>query len=284
MKNTESTAYKSTRSFVIGSVAIAAGLLAAWAAHEHLAMRELEIENKTIVVNVERVVAAGDLSVGTILDNDHLAMRSIPQEWAPKGAYKESAAGWLVGRSVAVDVKRGDILLPVHLAPSPELPISERVPAGRRAVTLAAGEIQAASGVLNVDDLIDLYVSFTYQNQQVTAPVAQGARVLALSVKTSPAVITLDLAEHDAVKVAAARRSGSLTAMLRRRSDTHASTVVPTGDLAALIGIDKPASAAPVIIPILYGDRVNPYTAGSDHASIPDVHAALPLDAMDSQQ
>jgi pilus assembly protein CpaB len=274
MRKVESTTYQRTRTVVICSFALGAGLLAAWAAHEHLQRREHELENQTVELMVERIVAAEDLTAGTVIQEDQLAVRSIPQQWVQSNALEEREASGLIGQRITSDLKRGEVLLTTHLIPSRDESLSERVPVGRRAITVPASEIQVPTGLLGVDDQIDLYVSFSYQGEHVTAPLAQGVRVLALSKNIVPSTVTLEVSEQDAVKVIAARRSGTLTAMLRRRDDNGNATATAPKDLAALIGLEKSVTPTSSVIPILYGDRIDTYSIGDD------AHPSSKADAM----
>lgn len=249
------------RAAVVCTVAVCAGLLAAWAVHQHIQMREQELADQTTVEVRPRLVAAVDLTSGTRLQIDHLAIRDIPLPWVQGHSFDPNAVDEVLGSSLTADLAQGDVLLAMHVQAHTEPSISDLVSSGRRAVTLPANEIHMTSGLLQANDLIDLYVSFMHQGQQLTAPLAQGLRVLAVGgsadISTS---ITFDASEQDAIKLVAARHTGSLTAMLRHRGDEKVTGSTAPGDLAALMGLETSAAleAAPVPVPvsILYGDRV----------------------------
>lgn len=259
MISTFSAYWPRLRPMGVYAFALAAGLLAAWAAREHIQSRVRELEREAEVVVVERLVAATDLPAGTRLDIDHLAVRGIPAPWAPGGTFEAGAVEHVLGAALTVDLKQGDALLDVHLAAqAAPPPVSGLLAAGRRAVTLPAEEINAVSGLLQPDDLIDLYVSFTHRGQHLTAPLLQGVRVLAMGGgHDAPPSITLDAPAQDALKLVAARHTGTLTAMLRRRGDGAGPGLSAPGDLAALMGIDAGQAPRRPAIPILYGDRVD---------------------------
>lgn len=261
---------------VCGS-ALAAGLLAAWAVHEHIQTREREMERQTTVEMRARVVAATDLAAGTRLQMDHLAARDIPLPWVPSHSFDADAVDQVLGGVLTTHLKQGDILLGAHLTAETESPLSDLVLQGRRAVTLPAAEINAVSGLLQPDDLIDLYVSFMHQGQHLTAPLLQSVRVLAIGGPSdSPVSITFDTAERDAIKLVAARHSGSLTAMLRHRSDARVSESAAAGDLAALMGLTVPSMADRAPIPVLYGDRVDTEPLSSDADPAEQTFSNLP--------
>ncbi|CAM4016286.1 Flp pilus assembly protein CpaB [Bordetella tumbae] len=265
------------RTIGVCGFALAAGLLAAWAAHEHIQTRERELERQAAVEVRTRLVVATDLAAGTRLQTDHLAIRDIPLPWVPSHSFEADAVDQVLGGVLTTNLKQGDILLPMHIAAEVESSLSDLVLHGRRAVTLPAAEINAVSGLLQPDDLIDLYVSFVHQGQHLTAPLLQGVRVLAIGGRAdSPVSITFDASEQDAIKLVAARHTGSLTAMLRHRSDAMVSESAAPGDLAALMGLAHPATADRAPIPVLYGDRVDTETLSSDANAPEQAFPALP--------
>lgn len=278
MKHSSKVPRPGLRAIGVYGITLLAGLLAAWAVHEHIQTREQEIERHAQGEMSVRVVADNDLASGTILNLDHLAARDVPTNWVPSDSYASDAIDQILGKRLSADVKRGELLTSSHIAAVDEPSVAARVRPGRRAVTFPAGEIQATAGLLQAGDLIDLYVSFKHQGQPVTAVLAQGVRVLALH-EESPAVITLEASEQDAIKLVAARQAGTLTAMLRRPDDTlsSAATVRPA-DLAALIGMEQPAAVQPAPargpIPILYGNRLDSAASPTD-TSLFDSDSAL---------
>lgn len=247
------------RALGVYGFALAAGLLAAWAAREHIQARVREIEREAEVLAIDKLVVATDLPAGTRLQAGHLAVRDIPVPWVASGSFDPEAADQVIGAVLAADLRQGDVLLDVHLASAVAAPaLSELVPAGRRAVTLPAEEINAAAGLLRAGDLIDLYVSFAHRGQHLTAPLMQGVRVLAMESGADAAPsITLDASAQDAIKLVAARHGGTLTAMLRHRGDGAAPPVAASGDLAALMGIDAREAGSRPAVPVLYGDRLD---------------------------
>lgn len=264
--------------------ALVAGLLAAWGVHTHIQTREREIANQAAVVTQARIVAATALSAGERLRPEHLAVREIPEAWLPPQSFDPEQTEHVWGARLATDMQAGETLLRIHLKPE-EPSLSERVLSGRRAVTLPIEEIHAVSGLLHVDDLVDMYVSFLYQGQQLTAPLVQGLRVLAVGgTSDTPTSITFDAPEQDAIKLVAARYGGSLTAMVRHRDDVSMTKNMAAGDLAALMGLEKPSEPRPVTVAILYGDRIdNEREISLEKPSGPSAEMWLPSDPGDRE-
>lgn len=266
------------------AVALAAGLLAAWAARQHIQGRIEQIEAESRVPTVARVVAAYDLPAGTRLDGDYVAVRDIPAQWAASGTLSAEDFSNLAGNVLTHAVQRGDPIMAVHLAKEKQESLSRRVQAGRRAITIPVDDISSLSGMLQAGDLLDLYVSFEHRRRRVTAPLLQGVLVLATGHQSSTAepqsetysTITLDAGPEDAVKLVAARQAGSITAILRHHRDGEPAAAAARGDLASLLGIDA-GDAPPRVVPVLYGDQQSGTDTSPDdmHAPATDTPAGL---------
>ncbi|WP_454690828.1 Flp pilus assembly protein CpaB [Achromobacter aloeverae] len=273
--------------WLMAVVALAAGLLAAWAARHHIQGRIAQIESELRQPTVPRLVAAQDLEAGTHIDIDHLAVRDIPQAWAVSGSLPPEDAVQASGSVLTHALRAGEPLLAAHLASAGPQALSRRVATGRRAITIPVDDINSLSGMLQAGDLLDLYVSFEHQRRRITAPLLQGVRVLATGRQagregeTGPAgvqegdgaaysTITLDAGPEDAVKLVAARQDGTITAILRHHRDEQPATVAARGDLAGLLGVevDRPAPS----VSILYGDQIG----GEGPGEGDDTHATPP--------
>lgn len=259
-----------SRSIVMLLIALAAGLLAAWTAQQHIQGRILQIENDAKVPMAQRVVAAFDLPVGTQLATEHIAVRQIPSALAPSDSVTPERFSSLVGHTLVGPLRAGDPILPVHTAQARTSPFSDQLGSGRRAITMPVDVINSVSGLLEPGDLIDLYVSFEHQRRRMTAPLLQGVLVLATGTQTRSdtasssaraqaySTVTLDTSPEDAVKLVAARQSGTITALLRRPDDNRPDQKAVRGDLASLLGVNAslPAGAAKQKnAPVIYGNQ-----------------------------
>jgi pilus assembly protein CpaB len=248
-------------------VAAAAGLCAAWAAREHIQDKVQLLEAQARVPTVERVVAAYDLPVGTRLAPEHLALRALPAAHVSSDSVPPERFTELNGTVLRAPLRAGDPILPVHAVAQVQTAFSSHLSAGRRAITMPVDAINSVSGLLQPGDLIDLYVSFEHQRRRMTAPLLQGVLVLATDANTQHvndapghrggqyATVTLDAAPEDAVKLVAARQSGTITAVLRPPHDDAATQKAVRGDLASLLGVNKPPPIAPKKATVIYGNQ-----------------------------
>lgn len=255
------------RSGLMLAIAFAAGLLAVWAARQHIQGRILQIEAQARVPTVQRIVAAYDLPAGLRLTSDHLAVRSFPAGLAASDSIGPEGHAGLEGRLLKMPLRAGDAILPAHAAFDKSLPFSAKLGEGRRAITMPIDAINSASGLLEPGDLIDLYVSFDHQRKRITAPLLQGVLVLATGSDTDGApgpegsygytTVTLDTSPEDAIKLVAARQGGTITALMRRPDDAQPTQRASRGDLASLLGVApaNPAPGKPRRAPVIYGDK-----------------------------
>jgi pilus assembly protein CpaB len=274
------------RSILMLGLALLAGLCAAWAARQHLQGRLLELEAQARVRTIERVVAAHDLPPGTRLGPEHLAIRAFPAALVSSDSLAPDRHGELAGTILRAPLRAGDAVLPVHTAMQEQNSFSSHLMSGRRAITMPVDAISSVSGLLQPGDLIDLYVSFEYQRRRITAPLLQGVLVLATGTTTqygpvsgsddtnAYATVTLDAAPEDAVKLVAARQSGTITAVLRHPQDDASNQKAVRGDLASLLGVNRPPPPASAKAPVIYGNstsarlpRLQPATTGGTQPS-----------------
>lgn len=260
------------RSAVMIALAVLAGLVAAWAARKHIQGRVELLELQARVPEVERVVAAYDLPAGTFLESTHLAIRRFPAGLVTSDSLNPARFSELEGTVLRTALMAGDTILPAHIQQQRYGAFSTTLISGRRAITMPVDAINSVSGLLQPGDLIDLYVSFEYQRRRITAPLLQGVLVLATGTATQSQAmdrsldgtdlenggyntVTLDVAPEDAVKLVAARQSGTITAILRNPDDVMPSSKASRGDLATLLGINV-AGPPPRVrkVPVLYGN------------------------------
>jgi len=263
-------ATRSSRVWLIAVIALAAGLLAAWSAHEYLheraamlqAQAQADIQAHTQTPTVARLVAARDLPAGTRLHADHVAIRDMPADYVASDTLAPEQFGAIDSAVLSQPLRRGDPIVAAHLH-RPVTPFSARLAAGRRAVTIPVDELNAVSGMLAPGDAIDLYVSFDQRGRLLTAPLLQGVRVLATGRRALGegvraeeqagehagnaerhryTAITLDVAADEVAKLVLARQTGRITAMLRHPEDGQILRVAAHDDLAALLGVVRAAS------------------------------------------
>lgn len=268
---------------------IMCGGLAAWSGQRYLQQQSELLEQQSKQPMVERVVAAQHLYTGTVLSEMHLAIRSFPQSAVATDSVSPAQYQRLMGVVLRGDVAAGDMVLPIHTARIQSDAFSTRLAAGRRAVTMPVDQINSLAGLLRAGDLVDLYVSFDYQRRKMTAPLLQGVLVLATDESTAEmeyeptghyATVTFDLAPEDGAKLVAARQSGIITAMLRNPHDAQLSNKGVRGDLATLLGVNKP-NAEFKTVPVIYGNKASRQVRSLEATPLAPRSAVVDVDTPD---
>ncbi len=261
MMNRMSHVLQRLRRTGVYAIALAAGLVSAWAVREHVQQRVQALEAEARMPMVRRLVAAYDLPAGTQLEELHLAVREIPEQWTSRASIDPLDLSSLLGATLLADVANGEALLRGHLtftAPAPAL--ASRLHSGQRALTVAAADLGGLADVLRAGDAIDIYVSFAHRQRELTVPLLQGMRVLMVGSEpegeSKGGSITLAATPDEAMRFVAARQSGVLTAMLRHRDDAAVVSGAAQSDLASLIGLEPEPRVAPGVS-IVYGDRLD---------------------------
>lgn len=244
------------------------GLIAAFLINHHVKQKVGELEARSRVPAVSRIVAATPLKAGQVMELSHLALRDIPEDWLPSRSVREEELPEVIGRELQVDLAAGEALSWSGLR-RPLEALADRIGLGRRAVTIPVDDISSVSGLLKPDDLIDVYVSFDHQGQRVTQSLVQRMRVLATGqqldieqpawrVGRNFSTVTLDSSPEEALKLITARESGVITAMLRPQQDKEAVDHGKAGGLASLLGLNEPPPLLPERkwVPVIYGDQL----------------------------
>ena len=249
-------------------LALAAGLLSAWAVREHVRQRVETLEAAGRAPRVSRLVAADDLAAGTVLEERHLAVRDLPAQWAPASSLEPSAVDSVLGTRLAVALPRGELVLDSCLAavsPAAAPSLASRLEPGQRAFVAPATDLGSLAATLRAGDAIDVYLTLPRQGREAVVPVLRGVRVLAVgdtSAANGTASITLAAGADQITRYLLARRAGTLTAVLRDSAAIPAGDAMPPGDWMSWLGGSRTPRPAPRVV-ILYGDRLGEQTDAS---------------------
>jgi Flp pilus assembly protein CpaB len=147
---------------------VAAALLVAFAAIVALYPQQDRFPGDAVVV------AARDLSPGTVVEASHLTQRLLPVDAIPDGAAKAPAA--VLGRTLAAPVRRGEVLTDVRLT-GPDLTRLISNNPEMVSVPLRLADPDVAT-LLHAGATVDVVTVGPQQGEPVM--LARGARVLAV--------------------------------------------------------------------------------------------------------
>lgn len=196
-------------------------------------MQALDEEAKRANQPTPVVVAKRDLLPGDALTGDNFAVRQVPREFVNADALTPEAFGQLEYQRLAVAMKRGDMLLPVHAEGAGSTVFSATLKNGRRAMTFEVDTVNSVSGMLRPGDRIDLMLSQRASGdsqEEVTRTLLSNMVVLATDQnirrrdektgqERSFSTVTLDLSPKEAQRLIVAKQAGRLTALLRHPDD-----------------------------------------------------------------
>jgi pilus assembly protein CpaB len=159
-------------------LAAATGLGATGLLHRATAAQGTEV-----AVKQPMVVAASTLSEREPLTAKHLKVVWVRER--PLGAFTRPEE--LTGRLPAIGVPPGQPVLSSHLAPEGAAPgLSNRVPVGKRALTVGINEVAGVAGFLRPDSRVDI-IGVSHQGEAwKTQLVAQDVPVLAIAQDDAP--------------------------------------------------------------------------------------------------
>jgi pilus assembly protein CpaB len=215
---------------MIGGLAIAIGLLVGYSVY--IRLRNSAGGNQELTVKV--VVAAGDIQVGTKLEDRDISLVAFPQSNVPPGALTRKSEA--LNRGVILPISKGEFILPSKLAPEHAgAGLPSMIPTGMRAVSVRVAE----TGFVEPGTRVDVLATGSSGNDRQTTTVLENVTVIAVGKKldrstagegpqpTSP-VITLLVSPDDAQKLALVSQEGRIQLALRNPLDTKKGAAGPT--------------------------------------------------------
>jgi pilus assembly protein CpaB len=230
---------KMNRGWLMLLGAIALGLVASGLSHkllkDHMAQLDAAARGHHKMVTV--VIAKADLPRGTRIDRKLFKPTKMPLEYVHASAVDPKHFLQLVGQRLGAPLKRGEVLLQVHLE-STRMVFSSTLENGNRALTTEVDEVNSISGMLRPTDHIDLMATAHGtgpKSTDVTFALLSNVEVLATGQVTRKSdgsdkprtytTITLSVSPEDAQRIVVAKNSGKLTAVLRSPDDNQATPI-----------------------------------------------------------
>ena len=216
---------RSRRLFIVMALALLSGLAAAWLALNYLRQPESPIRTADPVAT-EVVVAARDLSLGTVLTAEDVKLADWPGALLPEG-YSASVEE-VLGRGVITNVVLNEPLISRKMAVKEAgggLPIV--IPEGMRAVSVRVDDVISIAGFVVPGTRVDVMVTLD-QAEPVTKlilqmiPVLTSGQVVEQGINGEPiqvTVITLLVTPEQAEDLVLAATRGRIQLALRNTLD-----------------------------------------------------------------
>jgi len=225
---------RSRRLFIVMALALLSGLAAAWLALNYLRQPENPIRTVEPAAT-EVVVAARDLSLGTVLTAEDVKLASWPGGLLPEG-YTASVEE-VLGRGVITNVVLNEPLISRKMAVKEAgggLPIV--IPEGMRGVSVRVDDVISIAGFVLPGTRVDVMVTLDQGAQQgnpVTKlmlqniPVLTSGQVVEQDINGEPiqvTVITLLVSPEEAEQLVLAATRGRIQLALRNTLDVDSVT------------------------------------------------------------
>lgn len=241
-----------TRLLMIGALALALGAFVSLFVYKSL-------QSKTGAAKpdgVDVMVAAGDLQVGSRVEEHDIKIIKISPADLPAGAPRRKAD--VLGHGVILPIGKGEFLLPSKLAgENAGSGLPALIPPGMRAVSVRVNEIVSVAGFVTPGTRVDVLLTGTPLggSEPQTTTVLQNVAVIASGhtlertstgeAQNTP-VITLLVSPDDAQKLTLAQSEGHIQLTLRNPLDTREDEVAASNAKGLFKGGTPAATHAPV--------------------------------------
>lgn len=240
-----------TRLLLIGAVALALGALASFTVYRNL----LSKTGSNAQPGVDVVIAAGDIQLGTKIDDKDVKVVHFPAADLPPNCFR--AKSQVIGRGVVLPIAKGEFVLPNKLAgENAGYGLPSLIPPGMRAVSVRVNEVVSVAGFVLPGTRVDVLLTGNPagSTEQQTTTVLENVAVIATGQKLErnsagepqmTPVITLLVSPDDAQKLTLATTEGRIQLALRNPLDNKQQELpsVKTGVLYR--GSSAPVSAVP---------------------------------------
>ena len=222
---------RSRRLFIVMALALLSGLAAAWLALNYL--RQPEGPISTVQTSeTEVVVAARDLSLGTVLTAEDVKLVGWPGSLLPEGY--SSSVEEVLGRGVITNVVLNEPLISSKIAVKEAgggLPIV--IPEGMRGVSVRVDDVISIAGFVLPGNRVDVMVTLDQSDNPVTKlilqsiPVLTSGQVIERAANGEPiqvTVITMLVTPDQAEELVLAATRGRIQLALRNTLDIDSVT------------------------------------------------------------
>ncbi len=173
-------------------VALLLGLVAGGVAYSAIKKKENDVRKGWNLVPV--VVAAVDISEGTVVTMEMISQRSIPEQFVTSSVVKPDSASYIVNQKVLVPLQAGDPLLWSQFETTKAAErLSTKVQKKARAITIDSKTVTSVGGWVRPNDHVDIIGTFKdpATGEQVAVTLLQNVIVLATGKITGTTNINL---------------------------------------------------------------------------------------------
>lgn len=157
-------------------ISLGVALFALLLVYSYIYKKEKELFSLATPITV--VVAAKDIPEGVLLDETLVETVEVPKKFVQPGALTRPAE--VVDRVAAVPMLKGAQVLDAYFRSGDEEGVARKIPADKRAYSIAVTDVTAVAGLVRPGDFVDVLVTAQTGSLQQGQAVAEGslARVL----------------------------------------------------------------------------------------------------------
>ena len=241
------------RNLLYIGVAVLLGLIAAVSAVGYI---RAEVDERTREAATEMVPVAvpkRDMDIGTVINEEDLAVREVPVDFVPADAVTPDNYAELMGRMLRSPVREGAPLPGAALVPLYDQ-FSRVIGAGRVGYTLQVDETNSISGMVTPGDRVDILMSVDQDGGNTRVmPLLEDINVLATGTRIGEelandegglgfSTMTLELQPRQAERLTVADKAGDLRVLLRQREDGSAFGLDGLTESELLRGAPRPVA------------------------------------------
>src|SRR5271166_77840 len=238
------------RLLMIGFVALAIGALVSFAVYRNLQSSR----GPSTGPGEDILVAAGDLQVGTKIDDKDLRFVHFPSADLPAGVFH--LKNKVIGRGVVVPISRGEFILTNKLAgENAGYGLPALIPPGMRAISVRVNDTTSVSGFVLPGTRVDVLLTGNPEgsSQQQTTTVLENVAVIATGQRLernsagepqNTPVVTLLVSPDDAERLTLATTQGHIQLALRNPLDTKQEDVAAVRSNSLYKNVSEPTPAA----------------------------------------
>ncbi|EKO3468076.1 Flp pilus assembly protein CpaB [Vibrio fluvialis] len=214
-----------------------------WMDNQTTASTEVEV-----VERVPVVVAAMEIPVTTVIEEQHLETRLIEKSWMNDSQFRDQKD--VVGKIASETLYPNEIVLSQRVStPGEGATLAAVIPEDKRAVTIRVNDVIGVAGFLLPGNKVDVLSTVKYgQNSVNTTTVLKDIKVLAVdqTARTNdnkPVIVravTLEVAPKDAEKLLTAKSKGDVQLALRNPHAVEPKVIkyVPPPSVTIIKGTD----------------------------------------------
>lgn len=180
-------------------------------------------------------VASKNIKADTIITGDQVEMKKIPAQYTLSRCFHQKEQ--VVGKVATDDIAAGEEILPLKLLSSAKKSdkLSYKIPASKRAVSIAVDSVSGVSGYIKPDDRVDILGTVDIQSGTWTVFTLQNIQVLAVGDNTDASdkkssaknTLVLAVAPEEVQRLVLVSERGSIRVLLRSPVDRSIVTSSP---------------------------------------------------------